>query len=45
MVKWWNMLYSDNDVVDWDVNQFDEKSDETHDSKADSCGDRNLLEL
>ena len=39
------MLYSDNDVVDWDVNQFDEKSDEAHDSETDGCGDSNLLEL
>ena len=39
------MLYSANDVVDWDVNQFDKKSDEAHDSKTDACGDSNLLEL
>ena len=44
-VKCLNMLYSDNDVVDWDVNQFDEKSDEAHDCETDGCGDSNLLEL
>ena len=33
------------DVVDWDVNQLDEKPNEAHDGKPDSCGHGNLLEL
>jgi hypothetical protein len=38
-------LRADNNVVDGDVDQFDEEADEAHDGEADGCGDRNLLEL
>ena len=36
---------SDDDVVDGNVDQLDEKSNESHESKSDSCSDGNLLEL
>ena len=29
-------LGADNNVVDWDVNQLDKESDESHDGEADS---------
>ncbi len=34
-----------NDVVDWDMDELDEESDESHQSEANSGGDGNLLEL
>lgn len=34
-----------NDVVDWNVNQFDEETDESHDGKANCRCNGNLLEL
>ena len=34
-----------NNVVDRDVNQLDEKSNEAHDSKSNSSGHGNFLEL
>lgn len=33
------------DVVDWDVDEFYEESNEAHDAESDSCSDSNLLEL
>jgi hypothetical protein len=38
-------LSSDNDVVDGNVDQLDEESDEAHDGETDGCGYGNLLEL
>ena len=38
-------LGADNNVVDWDVNQLDKESDESHDGEADSCSHCDLLEL
>lgn len=39
------LCYSHNDVVDGDVNEFNEETNETHDGKPDSCGHGDLLEL
>ena len=39
------LLDPDNNVVDGDVNEFDEEADEAHDGEANGCGDGNLLEL
>ena len=39
------MLWADYDVVDGDVNQLDEKSDETHDGESNGRGHGDLLEL
>ena len=33
------------DVVDGDVNEFDKKANEAHDSKTDSSGKGNLLKF
>lgn len=38
-----HQLSSDDDVIDWDVDEFDEESDESHDSKSDCCGHSDLL--
>lgn len=38
-------LYSHNDVVDGDVNQFDEETDETHDGEPDRRGHGDFLEF
>lgn len=37
--------YLHNDVVDGDVNEFDEETNETHDSKPNRCSHGNLLEF
>ena len=37
--------YLHNDVVDWDVDKFDEETNEAHDGKPDRCGHGNLLEF
>lgn len=37
--------YLHNDVVDGDVDEFDEETDETHDGKPDRCGHGNFLEF
>jgi hypothetical protein len=34
-----------NDVVDWDMDELDKESDESHDGEADGGGDGDLLEL
>ena len=34
-----------NDIIDWDVNQFDEETNETHYAESNSGGYRNLLEF
>jgi hypothetical protein len=39
------VLGSNDDVVDGDVDELNEKSNETHDGKANSCGHSNLLEF
>jgi len=39
------LLRANNDVVDGNVNQLDEKSNESHDEEADRGGQSNLLEL
>ena len=39
------MLCSYDDVVDWDMNEFDEEPDEAHYGKTDSSGQCNLLEF
>lgn len=39
------LLVSDNDVVDWDVDEFYEEADEAHDAESDGGGDGDLLEL
>ena len=36
---------SNNDVVDGDVDEFDKESNESHESKSNSCSNSNLLEL
>ena len=38
-------LCSDNDIVDGDVDELDEESDESHQREANGCGDGDLLEL
>ena len=38
-------LRSDNDVVDGNVDEFDEKSDESHDGKSNGGCDSDLLEF
>lgn len=38
-------LWSDNDVVDGNVYQFDKETDEAHDAESDSGGDCDLLEF
>lgn len=38
-------IYLHNDVIDGNVNQFDEESNEAHYTKANSSGDRNLLKF
>lgn len=37
--------YLHDDVVDGDVDEFDEEADEAHDGKPDRCGHGNFLEL
>lgn len=39
------VLSADDDVVNWNVNQFDEEADEAHDGEADGSGNCDLLEL
>lgn len=39
------MCYLHNNVVDGDVDEFDEKSNKTHNTEPDSSCDGNLLEL
>lgn len=39
------LLISDDDVVDGDVDEFYEESDEAHNAESDGGGDSNLLEL
>ena len=39
------VLCADNDVVDGNVDELDEESDESHDAEPDGGGDSNLLEL
>ncbi len=36
---------ADNDVVDWDVDQFHEKTNEAHDGEANGCCNGDLLEF
>jgi len=38
-------LRTDNNIVDGNVDQFDEEADEAHDGKPDGGGHRYLLEL
>ena len=38
-------LWADDDIVDGDVDQLDEESDEAHDGESDGGGDSDLLEL
>lgn len=38
-------LIIDDDIIDWNVNQFDKESDKAHDGKADGGCDGNFLEL
>jgi hypothetical protein len=38
-------LVVDDNVIDWNVNQFDEKADEAHDGETDGGSNRNLFEL
>lgn len=38
-------LWTDNDIIDGNMNEFDEESNETHDAEADGCGNSNLLEF
>ena len=40
-----NLLWSDDDVVDGDVDELDEETDEAHDAEPDGGGDGNLREL
>lgn len=35
-------LTPDQDIVDWDVNELDEKADEAHDEEADTGGPSDL---
>ena len=39
------VIYSHNDVVDGNVDELNEKSDETHDGESDGSGKGDLLEL
>ena len=39
------ILWADDDIVDGDVDQLDEESDEAHDGESDGGGDSDLLEL
>lgn len=39
------VLRSDNYVIDWNVYELDEETDETHNAETNSCGNRNLLEF
>ena len=39
------VVLSDNDIVDGDVDELDEESDESHQREANGCGDGDLLEL
>jgi hypothetical protein len=34
---------ANDDIVDWDVDEFDEEANEAHNGKAYSCGNRNFL--
>lgn len=34
-----------NNIVDWDVNEFDEKANEAHDAKTDGSSKSDLLEF
>ena len=38
-------LCSNNDVVDGNMDELNEESNESHESKSDGCCNRNLLEL
>lgn len=38
-------LISDDDVVNWYVDEFYEEANESHDAESDGGGDCNLLEL
>ena len=38
-------LGSNNDVVDWNVNELDKVPNESHDGKSNSCGNSNFLKL
>lgn len=38
-------FYLHDDVVDRDVNEFDEETNETHDGKSNGCGHGDLLEF
>ena len=38
-------LWADDDIVDGDVDQLDEESDEAHDGESDGGGDSDFLEL
>jgi len=38
----WNLLSSDDDIVDGNVNEFYEKTDETHDAESNGRCQRNL---
>ena len=40
-----SVLWADDDVVDWNVDELDEESDESHDAEPDGGGDSYLLEL
>lgn len=37
--------YLHNDVINGDVNEFNEKSNKAHDCKTNCCGDGNLLKF
>lgn len=39
------VVYSHNDIINWDMNKFNEKSDETHYTKTDSSGNSNFLKF
>lgn len=45
VTKWGQNLRSHDDVVDGDVDEFDEEANEAHYAEANGCGNGNLLEL
>lgn len=40
-----SFLWTDNDIVDWNVDEFDEETDEAHDAESNSGSNSNLLEF
>lgn len=39
------ILWSHNNVIDWNMDEFDEETDEAHDAEANRCGNSDFLEF